>query len=71
MLKISCSSVKTDGLADNVYSAEISSIVSLVMRQKSTEEQQAQDLADRLIEYARCCMFQKNKVSPFESSCSP
>ncbi|KAF8514031.1 phosphatase 2C-like domain-containing protein [Gautieria morchelliformis] len=57
---------KTDGLADNVYPAEISSVVSLVMRQTSTEEQQAQDLADRLVEYARSCMFKKNKVSPFE-----
>lgn len=58
---------KTDGLADNVYPAEISSIASLVMRQSSTEEQQAQDIADRLVEYARSCMFKKNKVSPFES----
>lgn len=63
--------MKTDGLADNVYPAEISSTVSLVMRQTSTEEQQAQDLADRLIEYAQSCMFKKDKVSPFESSCSP
>lgn len=36
------------------------------MRQYSTEEQQAQDLADRLVEYALACMFKKNKVSPFE-----
>lgn len=58
----------TDGLADNVFSTEISSIVSLVMRQYSTEEQQAQDLADRLVEFARICMFKKNKVSPFENN---
>jgi hypothetical protein len=62
---------KTDGLADNVYPAEISSIVSLVMRPTSTEEQQAQDIADRLVEYARSCMFKKNRVSPFESLCTP
>lgn len=38
------------------------------MRQGSNDEQQlAQDLADRLVEYARMCMFKKNKVSPFES----
>jgi len=60
---------QTDGLADNVYPAEISSIVSLVMRQGASEERQAQDLADRLVEYARICMFKKNKVSPFESMC--
>ncbi|KAF8575553.1 protein serine/threonine phosphatase 2C [Ramaria rubella] len=62
--------VYTDGLADNVYPSEISSIVSLVMRQASNEEQQAQDLADRLVEYARICMFKKTKVSPFEKSAS-
>jgi protein phosphatase PTC7 len=61
------SASKTDGLADNVYPAEMSSIVSLVMRQGADEQQQAQDLADRLVEYARVCMFKKNKVSPFES----
>jgi len=56
----------TDGLADNVYPSEVCSIVSLVMRQGTDEAQQAQDLADRLVEYGRICMFKKDKVSPFE-----
>lgn len=59
----------TDGLADNVFPSEMTSIVSLVMRQGSNDEtQQSQDLADRLVEYARTCMFKKDKVSPFEKS---
>lgn len=50
---------------------EISQITSLVMRQGLNEERSAQDLADRLVEYARVCMFKKDKVSPFQSWSSP
>lgn len=56
----------TDGLSDNVHATEISQITSLVMRQGLNEERSAQDLADRLVEYARICMFKKDKVSPFQ-----
>lgn len=58
---------QTDGLSDNVHAMEISQITSLVMRQGLNEERSAQDLADRLVEYARVCMFKKDKVSPFQS----
>ncbi|GJJ12445.1 hypothetical protein Clacol_006687 [Clathrus columnatus] len=56
----------TDGFSDNVHPSEIRQITSLAMRQGSSEDRSAQDLADRLVEYARVCMFKKDKVSPFQ-----
>lgn len=41
-------------------------ICSLVARHGGTEDQQVQDISDRLVDYARRCMKSKTRVSPFE-----
>ncbi|KZT31609.1 hypothetical protein SISSUDRAFT_1072613 [Sistotremastrum suecicum HHB10207 ss-3] len=56
----------TDGLSDNVFPAELLSISSLVSRSGVSESQQAQDLADRIVQYAQACMHNKSRLSPFE-----
>ncbi|TFK42590.1 phosphatase 2C-like domain-containing protein [Crucibulum laeve] len=56
----------TDGLSDNVFPSEMVTICSLVARAGGTEEEQVQAIADRIVEYARQCMKNKNRVSPFE-----
>ncbi|EPQ58128.1 hypothetical protein GLOTRDRAFT_72211 [Gloeophyllum trabeum ATCC 11539] len=61
--------VYTDGLSDNVFPSELVSICSLVARQmggRKTEDEQAQTMANRIVEYARLCMHNKQRVSPFE-----
>lgn len=60
--------LKTDGLSDNVFATEMLTICSLVARAGGTEEEQVQAMADRMVEYARECMFQRRRVSPFEST---
>ncbi|KAI0273621.1 phosphatase 2C-like domain-containing protein [Gloeopeniophorella convolvens] len=58
----------TDGLSDNVFNHEITSICSLVSRSVGSEEAQVQIISDRIIEYARACMYDEKRVSPFEKS---
>ncbi|KAH9934743.1 protein serine/threonine phosphatase 2C [Fomitopsis serialis] len=57
--------VYTDGLADNVFPAEMSTICTLVSRQFS-DDKLVQTIAERLVEYATACMKKKNRASPFE-----
>ncbi|KAI0798040.1 phosphatase 2C-like domain-containing protein [Abortiporus biennis] len=71
--------VYTDGLSDNVFTSEITSICSLVSRQfalspdnmgieedKLNDDRRAQAIADRLVDYAQMCMMSKTRASPFE-----
>ncbi|KZV93392.1 hypothetical protein EXIGLDRAFT_645479 [Exidia glandulosa HHB12029] len=63
----------TDGVSDNVFEPELVSICALVSRAQSDnapEEIQAQAMADRIIEYACACMWNKSRVSPFERAAS-
>jgi len=56
----------TDGLSDNVFSAEIVTICALIARHGGSEDQQVQTIADRLVDYSRQCMASKTRLSPFE-----
>jgi len=56
----------TDGFSDNVFQNEMFTICSLVARAGGSEDQQAQAMADRMVEYASQCMKNRNRVSPFE-----
>jgi len=58
--------VYTDGFSDNVFPSEMATICSLVARAGGSEDQQAQVMSDRMIEYAQQCMKDKKRVSPFE-----
>jgi hypothetical protein len=58
---------QTDGLTDNVFPTEIISICSLVARSGGSEDEQVQAMADRVVGYARQCMANRRRVSPFES----
>ncbi|KAI0065346.1 protein serine/threonine phosphatase 2C [Artomyces pyxidatus] len=58
----------TDGLSDNVFNNEITSICSLVARAGGPEDTQVQTIAERIIQYARACMVNKSRVSPFEKA---
>ena len=57
---------QTDGFSDNVFPSEMVSICSLVARAGGSEDQQAQAMADRMVDFAKQCMHSK-RVSPFES----
>ncbi|KAG7452524.1 uncharacterized protein BT62DRAFT_939501 [Guyanagaster necrorhizus] len=57
----------TDGLGDNVFPDEIVTITSLVGRAGLPEDVQVQAMADRMANYARLCMLNKRRRSPFES----
>lgn len=57
----------TDGLGDNVFPDEIATITSLVSRAGLPEDVQVQAMADRMANYARLCMLNKGRRSPFES----
>lgn len=46
-------------------------ICSLVARAGGPEDKQVQAMADRLVEYARQCMKDRSRVSPFESAFFP
>ncbi|KAI0030825.1 phosphatase 2C-like domain-containing protein [Vararia minispora EC-137] len=59
---------QTDGLTDNVFNSEITAICSLVARAGGSEDQQVQTMADRMVEYARSCMNNLERVSPFEKA---
>jgi len=41
-------------------------ICSLVARAGGTEDEQVQNMADRMVDYARQCMRSRTRVSPFE-----
>lgn len=56
----------TDGLSDNVFPSEVISICSLVARAGGTEDEQVQNMADRIVLYARNCMYNKTRPSPFQ-----
>ena len=45
----------------------MSTICSLVARSGGSEDEQVQAMADRIVDYARKCMKNKTRVSPFES----
>lgn len=60
---------QTDGLGDNVFPDEIATITSLVGRAGLPEDVQVQAMADRMANYARLCMLNKGRRSPFESTC--
>jgi len=60
----------TDGFSDNVFQSEMLNICSLVARAGGSEDQQVQAMADRMVEYARQCMKNRNRVSPFEREAS-
>lgn len=60
----------TDGFSDNVFPSEMVTICSLVARGGRTEDEQVQDMADRMVEYSRLCMKSKTRVSPFEREAS-
>ncbi|CAA7271708.1 unnamed protein product [Cyclocybe aegerita] len=60
----------TDGFSDNVFPSEMVTICSLVARTGGTEDEQVQNMADRMVEYARQCMKSKTRVSPFERDAS-
>ena len=51
-----------------MFQAELLTICSLVARAGGSEDQQVQAMADRMVEYARQCMKNRNRVSPFESA---
>lgn len=55
-------------MSDNVFSSELAQLCSLVSRQGGPEETQAQDIADRLVQYSRTCMVNQKRISPFESA---
>ncbi|KAI0320103.1 phosphatase 2C-like domain-containing protein [Amylostereum chailletii] len=58
----------TDGLSDNVFNSEITSICSLVARGGGSEDVQVQAMANRIVDYARSCMNNMSRVSPFEKA---
>ncbi|KAI0306585.1 protein serine/threonine phosphatase 2C [Multifurca ochricompacta] len=60
----------TDGLSDNVFNHEITSICSLVFRSGGSEDAQVKLITDRIIEYARACMYNEKRTSPFEKAAS-
>ncbi|KAH9997285.1 protein serine/threonine phosphatase 2C [Russula vinacea] len=60
----------TDGLSDNVFNSEITSICSLVFRSGGSEDAQVELISDRIIEYARACMYNERRTSPFEKAAS-
>ena len=57
--------MKTDGLSDNVFPADLVAICSLVTRSGGSEDTQVQMMADRIVEYAQVCMRDRRKMSPF------
>ncbi|KAJ3571893.1 hypothetical protein NP233_g3464 [Leucocoprinus birnbaumii] len=56
----------TDGFSDNVFPSEMATICRLVARSGGSEDQIAQSMADRMVEYSQQCMRSKTRVSPFE-----
>ena len=61
-------SLQTDGFSDNVFPIEMLRICKLLSRSGGPEEEMVQAMADRMVEYSRKCMFNKTRVSPFESA---
>jgi protein phosphatase PTC7 len=57
--------MQTDGLSDNVFTPDIVTICSFVARSGGSEDAQAQMMANRIVEYARVCMRERKKMSPF------
>lgn len=60
--------LQTDGFSDNVFPSEMATICRLVARSGGTEDEIAQAMADRMVEYSQQCMRSKTRVSPFEST---
>jgi protein phosphatase PTC7 len=59
---------QTDGLSDNVFPAEMITICSFAARSGGSEDEQVQTMADHIVDYARQCMVNHRRVSPFEST---
>ncbi|KAJ7172479.1 phosphatase 2C-like domain-containing protein [Mycena filopes] len=57
--------IQTDGLADNIFPAEILKICGWIMNSVGSDETKAELLAQSLVYNARSCMF-NGRVSPFE-----
>ncbi|KAJ6502554.1 phosphatase 2C-like domain-containing protein [Mycena sanguinolenta] len=55
----------TDGLADNIFPAEILTICSLIMNKPDSETAKVRMLAQSLVNHSQNCMF-SHQVSPFE-----
>ncbi|KAF9512804.1 hypothetical protein BS47DRAFT_1330125 [Hydnum rufescens UP504] len=55
----------TDGLSDNVLPAEVTAYTASIMRRSQSDQQKAQYLADFLTLYARRCMYDFGRLSPF------
>ncbi|KIK59919.1 hypothetical protein GYMLUDRAFT_44404 [Collybiopsis luxurians FD-317 M1] len=56
----------TDGFSDNVFPSEMLAICSLAGRSDATDDEQLQTMADNMVLYARQCMMDRRRVSPFE-----
>jgi protein phosphatase PTC7 len=65
-LELTLPTDQTDGFSDNVFPAEMLAICSLARRQDATEDEQIQTIADNMVIYARQCMMDRRRVSPFE-----
>ncbi|THH26401.1 hypothetical protein EUX98_g7789 [Antrodiella citrinella] len=68
---------QTDGLSDNVFMPELTSICALVSKQFidhqvtttfNVEDTRMQVMADRIVDYARLVMHKTKRVSPFQLS---
>lgn len=61
---------QTDGFSDNVFPADMLSICSWTLshgqRTNASEDEQVQTMADNMVLFARDCMGDTAKVSPFE-----
>lgn len=60
--------LSTDGLGDNVHPGEVLALASFVRRRTADQPGAnfAQNVADKLVEYAVACMHSYDKISPFE-----
>jgi len=58
----------TDGFSDNVFPSDMLAICARTQagRTGATEDEQVQTIADNMVLYARQCMSDRQKVSPFE-----
>ncbi|KAH7889705.1 phosphatase 2C-like domain-containing protein [Phlebopus sp. FC_14] len=56
----------TDGLSDNVFPQDLLAICALVARSEGSENVQVQSMADKIVQYARTCMRDRRKTSPFQ-----
>jgi len=60
----------TDGFSDNVYPGEMLGYLAAIMRRNEPEKVLAQTLADFYVAFAQRCMYDTQRVSPFEEECA-